>query len=1765
MKKRVLGVLLCTIILLLLMTSRAFASTTVDNATYAYGSQTDTMRISEYENTAYNDAMYLLTKTSDLSALLSSGNGTKTSPFIVNNFTQLRLLIFWMNMSDCDTTFQFMKHSTSVVVSKKWKEVATACKKDPDAYDFDNVYIKLGSNITGTVDETECSSLFERGINVEKKGEGLYPFLNVLNSATVNLDLNGKSINVTLSGSPKTCSGLALLSGTTATLNISNGSVTVDSNVKYKESAKTAGIGEYAHHFYIANFRKINAKKLTLKANNTSGTSAFIFKGTIGTVESCNMSYVRNKATEKYHYEENVKGGALKFRDQITLTDSTFTCTSPNRGGSVRTVESGLVKMERTNLPEGLFAEGTEDVSIERAEIGGDTVISFIGHGSKVKLDFVNVLNDGEIRIDTPSDKNYAYVQINNCSAGRYRDNDHVEMLTINNSTFESDIKVLGSEIKAKNVTVHGSAFVINSPGYGAIDFKRTASYYNSIKFTDTQMVNKSTKYVISLPALPGYKTAKDEFGDEYVVEYPSTDQNISFRGCSFSVKPGGMYIYQDPANINFGSDTSDEAKAFIGLKLATQKLTSGAVSYVNGSGTVVTKTVGTMNKSVITDSGKNNTSAFLSQYSSILSKADTTLSSIVVNNDGVSKYTLTYNSNSKASFKYDNISQTQYTDGTVKIAYGAEDFTPVSSYYKFKGWAKSPTATTPDYKKGDTINLTSNTVLYAVWAELQPVKYDLNGGTDKVTGVTGSDMLKLEPGTIKVNRAENGTTPIYTPVKEGKYFAGWSTNCNPIKVMYEDGEEATIELDEHGNTLVFYAVWSDHGKTIRVTIQNKDEGTYTAYTQYSGTSFVMPKGCPAPAGKKFVRWYDKTNEKYYYPGDEYVIGEKDTVIVPKFDNIPDSEIVNTISTVNITGVATPVEEATCVTDGQISVGSAANYKAQYAGGTSTWHYTDSKGYTVLMNSTDTFKANVFYTVNIKVTPTSSNYTFDSDTVFKINNTAAKVVSVSGNTYTIAATFRCDEGNLIRDLNITGFIYPLAGNTVQSEGVTVASANGSSTSTITSMNVIVKWYEGTNTTPLSSTSKFETGKVYHAELTVGSNSMLRKFAKNLTVKVNGSVPAVKEVKVSTNSTTKCEVATFVLENMSVDKEAISYCYITGVPDPWANSEAEYPSLTCSTDQYTARVTEWIQKDGTGREREIYATGVYKTFFDTAKAKACVEITPKSGYALASNPTVIINGKTATFDGSYYWIELDVKKPEAITSLHLTGVPELIEGEMIDFNPQVISKTPHTKAAINTYDVSVEDSSAKPIWTETNVSTYREKVISEGAAAKRNSYYSLYVEVTHDTEYTWDTDLNFKITINDGGIYWTDYVGDFGNTRVYKLTMEIKSTESACSHSDKSVVNASEATCTTDGHTGKTVCNNCGKTVSKGSVIPAIGHREVTDDAVAPTCLDDGLTEGKHCSVCGDITVAQMTDTATGHNYVASTTTATCTEDGVAKISCDKCGLVVSEIVTSPATGHTPVNVPAVAATCTTAGRTAGTKCSVCTDVLSGMTEIPAGHTVVTDAAVSATYDHAGKTKGSHCSKCGTVIVAQTTIAKKTLAKTNITSITNTASGIKLKWKKVTGATSYKVYCKAGTGKWKVAKTTSKASYTNKKLKNGKQYQYKVVAVRADGGKTYKSKASAVKTMYCLTKPTLTKETKNISKKIVVKWKKNKMASGYEVKYVQGSTSKIVKVKGAKKVTTTISKLKKGKTYKIYVRSYKTVKGKTYYSAYSKVKKVKVTK
>ena len=201
-----------------------------------------------------------------------------------------------------------------------------------------------------------------------------------------------------------------------------------------------------------------------------------------------------------------------------------------------------------------------------------------------------------------------------------------------------------------------------------------------------------------------------------------------------------------------------------------------------------------------------------------------------------------------------------------------------------------------------------------------------------------------------------------------------------------------------------------------------------------------------------------------------------------------------------------------------------------------------------------------------------------------------------------------------------------------------------------------------------------------------------------------------------------------------------------------------------------------------------------------------------------------------------------------------------------------------------------------------------------------------------------------------------------------------------------------ATCTEDGKTAKEYCDVCGMVKVESTVIPALGHDIVADKAVAPTCEKSGLTEGSHCSRCDGMTVKQTVVPATGHDFdeYTSNDDSTCTEDGTKTAVCaNGCGAEDTVADKDSAKGHSYakdedgkiIYKEVKKATCTAEGLMTA-ECEVCGGAVIEKVIPAAGHTVVTDKAADATCTEAGLTEGTHCSVCGEVLKAQQTVPAK---------------------------------------------------------------------------------------------------------------------------------------------------------------------------------------
>ena len=449
-----------------------------------------------------------------------------------------------------------------------------------------------------------------------------------------------------------------------------------------------------------------------------------------------------------------------------------------------------------------------------------------------------------------------------------------------------------------------------------------------------------------------------------------------------------------------------------------------------------------------------------------------------------------------------------------------------------------------------------------------------------------------------------------------------------------------------------------------------------------------------------------------------------------------------------------------------------------------------------------------------------------------------------------------------------------------------------------------------------------------------------------------------------------------------------------------------------------------------------------------------------------------------------------------------------------------------------------------------------------------------------------------------------------------------STTKAIGHSYGNSVVTKQPTCTSEGTKTKT-CTKCNARVTE--TIAKISHI-YSATVVAPTCTTDGYTLHK-CSVCGTSYKDSITK-ATGHSYGNSVVTKqpTCTSEGTKIKTCTKCNVTVTEKL--PAKGHTAVTDKGYPATCTTAGKTDGSHCSVCNTVIKVQTVIYAtGHKSsgwIVDKAASIGVKGS---KHKECTVCKKVLETAEipALSRISISKASVTLSTSTYAydgkakkpgvTVKLNGKTLKNGTDYTVSysnnTKVGTATVKitgkgnytgsVSKTyniknnfkkatisgISNKSYTGKNitqsftvkyngktLKKGTDYTVSYLSNKNIGTATVKvtgkgSYAGTITKTFKINpaKQEIQKLTAK-SKAFFVDWAQKGSATGYEIQYATNSkftSAKKVTITNNKTDKTTISKLSGKKKYYVRVRSYTTVKGTKYYGAWSASKSVTTKK
>ena len=377
----------------------------------------------------------------------------------------------------------------------------------------------------------------------------------------------------------------------------------------------------------------------------------------------------------------------------------------------------------------------------------------------------------------------------------------------------------------------------------------------------------------------------------------------------------------------------------------------------------------------------------------------------------------------------------------------------------------------------------------------------------------------------------------------------------------------------------------------------------------------------------------------------------------------------------------------------------------------------------------------------------------------------------------------------------------------------------------------------------------------------------------------------------------------------------------------------------------------------------------------------------------------------------------------------------------------------------------------------------------------------------------------------------------------------------CSHTvkDSDIKVIKKATCSEEGKVEKT-CETCGYTWTES--IPKTEHHYVTTTTKLDTCEEKSEYTVEKCSECGDVksTSKKLYYSAHDFQFTSHKKEPTCTETGEDIYTCTKCNKTEIREVAAKGHGETElVNVKEP--TCEEDGYTGDEKCKVCGQIAKkGKTIEKLRHQLIgyneNTYKTEADAEHEGLTlkysydkfivecKRENCSYRSESVDEST----KKLAGWILADGTEVEKEYGCKYE----------YVKDVSGNWMVKKIDG----TTKPAENPTT---KPAGAVKPFGETSGKKNEPTETKMKVPAKVKISSAKNVKgKKIAIKWKKVKKATKYQVKAVLG---KKVITKTTTKTSYTIKKLKKKKTYKIYVRAY----NKAGYGKWSKAKKVTIKK
>ena len=200
--------------------------------------------------------------------------------------------------------------------------------------------------------------------------------------------------------------------------------------------------------------------------------------------------------------------------------------------------------------------------------------------------------------------------------------------------------------------------------------------------------------------------------------------------------------------------------------------------------------------------------------------------------------YSITYNANGGSGAPSSQAVFATYS-------YNLSETTPNRTGYEFKGWATSSSATTEQYHAGDSVTITGNLTLYAVWKinSYTVTCKDYVGSTSGA--LLGTKTASYNYGS-SVSGASFGSSTTYDTYYTGYHYTSSSSavtvpaNNNTVVYRYFAKNTWTVAYNANGGSSTPSSQTKTYGTALTlspaITRANSSPGSYTVTYNYNGS-----------------------------------------------------------------------------------------------------------------------------------------------------------------------------------------------------------------------------------------------------------------------------------------------------------------------------------------------------------------------------------------------------------------------------------------------------------------------------------------------------------------------------------------------------------------------------------------------------------------------------------------------------------------------------------------------------------------------------------------------------------------------------------------------------------------------------------------------------------------------------------------------------------------------------------------------------------------